>query len=122
MVSRCQVDHSFPQAMRVRRQAVEHPFRTIKPRMVATHFLMKRLKYVTTEMALAVLADNHLEPRLTRAVSWCNASDFEGFVEWGGQSARFLREVAPRGDSIKSRVDLGGLREYFIDRDKNNRQ
>jgi transposase len=47
-----------PQAMRVRRETVEHPFGTIKARMGATHFLMKRLKNVKTEMALAVLAYN----------------------------------------------------------------
>jgi hypothetical protein len=40
-----------PQAMRVRRQTVEHPFATLKMRMGATHFLMKRLKNVATEMA-----------------------------------------------------------------------
>lgn len=47
-----------PQAMRVRRETVEHPFGTIKARMGATHFLMKRLKNVATEMALHVLAYN----------------------------------------------------------------
>ena len=47
-----------PQAMRIRRETVEHPFGTIKARMGATHFLMKRLKNVKTEMALAVLAYN----------------------------------------------------------------
>lgn len=47
-----------PQAMRVRRETVEHPFGTLKARMGATHFLMKRLKNVKTEMALAVLAYN----------------------------------------------------------------
>jgi transposase len=41
-----------PQAMRQRRETVEHPFGTIKARMGATHFLMKRLKNVRTEMAL----------------------------------------------------------------------
>ena len=44
--------------MRIRRETVEHPFGTIQPRMGATHFLMKRLKNVRTEMALAVLAYN----------------------------------------------------------------
>jgi hypothetical protein len=43
-----------PQAMRQRRETVEHPFGTIKMRMGATHFLMKRLKNVRTEMALSV--------------------------------------------------------------------
>lgn len=47
-----------PQAMRTRRETVEHPFGTIKARMGATHFLMKRLKNVATEMALHVLAYN----------------------------------------------------------------
>jgi transposase len=47
-----------PQAMRVRRETVEHPFGTLKMRMGATHFLMKRLPKVATEMALHVLAYN----------------------------------------------------------------
>ena len=47
-----------PEAMRQRRETVEHPFGTIKARMGATHFLMKRLKNVRTEMALSVLAYN----------------------------------------------------------------
>jgi transposase len=47
-----------PQAMRQRRETVEHPFGTIKDRMGATHFLMKRLPKVVTEMALHVLAYN----------------------------------------------------------------
>jgi transposase len=47
-----------PNAMRQRRETVEHPFGTIKMRMGATHFLMKQLKNVRTEMALSVLAYN----------------------------------------------------------------
>ena len=47
-----------PQAMRQRRETVEHPFGTLKSWMGATHFLMKRLKNVRTEMALSVLAYN----------------------------------------------------------------
>src|SRR5437016_3089765 len=47
-----------PQAMRVRRETAEHPFGTLKMRMGATHFLMKRLPKVATEMALSVLAYN----------------------------------------------------------------
>ena len=47
-----------PRAMRVRRQTVEHPFATLKMRMGATHFLMRRLKNVATEMALNVLGYN----------------------------------------------------------------
>jgi hypothetical protein len=45
-----------PQAMRGRRETVEHPFGTLKMRIGATHFLMKTLACVATEMALYVLA------------------------------------------------------------------
>ena len=48
-----------PEAMRQRRETVEHPFGTIKARMGATHFLMKTLPRVSGEMALHVLAYNH---------------------------------------------------------------
>ena len=44
-----------PGAMRQRRETVEHPFGTIKARMGATHFLMKTLPKVASEMALSVL-------------------------------------------------------------------
>jgi len=47
-----------PRAMRQRRETAEHPFATLKMRMGATHFLMKRLPKVATEMALHVLAYN----------------------------------------------------------------
>ena len=47
-----------PDAMRLRRETVEHPFGTLKMWMGATHFLMRRLHNVKTEMALNVLAYN----------------------------------------------------------------
>jgi len=47
-----------PQAMRQRRETVEHPFGNAKNEDGATHFLMKRLPKVATEMALHVLAYN----------------------------------------------------------------
>jgi transposase len=47
-----------PEKMRLRRETVEHPFGTIKAWMGATHFLMKTLPKVATEMALHVLAYN----------------------------------------------------------------
>jgi transposase len=47
-----------PDAMRQRRETVEHPFGTLKMRMGATHFLMKTLPKVAGEMALHVLAYN----------------------------------------------------------------
>ena len=50
--------------MRRRRETVEHPFGTLKMRMGATHFLMKTLPKVASEMALSVLAYN-----LTRVIN-----------------------------------------------------
>jgi transposase len=47
-----------PDKMRTRRQTVEHPFGTLKLWMGYTHFQMKTLKNVRTEMALHVLAYN----------------------------------------------------------------
>lgn len=47
-----------PHAMRTRRQTVEHVFGTLKGWMGATHFRMRRLRNVATEMSLQVLAYN----------------------------------------------------------------
>ena len=47
-----------PELMRIRRATVEHPFGTIKSWMGSTHFQMRRLKHVSTEMSLHVLAYN----------------------------------------------------------------
>ena len=47
-----------PERMRVRRETVEHPFASIKSAMGASHFLMRTLKHVGTEMSLHVLAYN----------------------------------------------------------------
>jgi transposase len=49
---------NFPEAMRIRRETVEHPFGTIKFWMGSQHFLMRSLKHVATEMSLHVLAYN----------------------------------------------------------------
>jgi len=49
---------AHPEKMRQRRATVEHPFGTIKSWMGSTHFQMKTLKRVGTEMALHVLAYN----------------------------------------------------------------
>ena len=53
-----------PDAMRQRKQLVEHPYGTIKHWMGSTHFLMKHLPNVQAEMSLHVLAYN-----LKRAIS-----------------------------------------------------
>jgi hypothetical protein len=47
-----------PNAMRIRRATVEHTFGTLKAWMGATHFKMRRLENVRTEMSLHVLAYN----------------------------------------------------------------
>ncbi len=47
-----------PRAMRERRSLVEHPFGTIKAWMGHSHFLMKRLPNVKTEISLHILAYN----------------------------------------------------------------
>jgi transposase len=48
----------MPEASRLRRQTVEHPFGTLKAWMGSTHFLTKTLPRVSTEMSLHVLAYN----------------------------------------------------------------
>ena len=65
----------MPDALKLRRSTVEHPFGTIKAWMGATHFKMKTLKHVATEMALHVLAYNLKRvmailgvPKLLRAI------------------------------------------------------
>ncbi len=47
-----------PEAMRLRRQTVEHVFGTLKAWMGSTHFLTRTLPRVRTEMSLQVLAYN----------------------------------------------------------------
>ncbi len=47
-----------PDKMATRRETAEHPFGTIKAWMGATHFKMRTLKHVATEMSLHVLAYN----------------------------------------------------------------
>ena len=47
-----------PHAMKIRRRTVEHVFGTLKHWMGSTHFLMKTLEHVGTEMSLHVLAYN----------------------------------------------------------------
>ena len=58
-----------PQAMRVRRETVEHPFGTMKARMGATHFLMKTLPKVATEIDRKSTRLNSSHERLSRMPS-----------------------------------------------------
>ena len=57
MIAQKRLDEN-PDAMRTRRETVEHPFGTMKMRMGATHFLCKTRPKVATEMALCVLTYN----------------------------------------------------------------
>lgn len=64
-----------PSKVSLRSKTVEHPFGTIKAWMGATHFKMKRMEHVATEMALHVLAYNMTRvmailgvPKLIRAM------------------------------------------------------
>ena len=84
-----------PEAMRTRRETVEHPFGTIKARMGATHFLMKRLSNVKTEMALAVLAYN-----LTRVMNIMGIKPLIAAIE------AFLRLISPDRAQIGAWVAL----------------
>jgi transposase len=61
------LDH-MPDAMRIRRRTVEHVFGTIKDWMGRSHFKMRRLQHVGTEMSLHVLAYN-----LKRAIALLGA-------------------------------------------------
>jgi transposase len=47
-----------PDCMRIRGSTVEHPFGTIKSWLGPTHFQMRTLKHVSTEMSLHVLSYN----------------------------------------------------------------
>lgn len=83
-----------PDKMAMRRQTVEHPFGTIKAWMGATHFRMRTLKHVATEMALHVLAYNMMRviaiigiPQLIKAIT--------AFLSWF--AAMSTTEHAARG-------------------------
>ena len=60
----------MPEAMRIRRQTIEHVFGTIKDWMGRSHFQMRRLQNVATEMSLHVLAYN-----LKRAIAFLGAAN-----------------------------------------------
>jgi transposase len=60
-----------PAKIPLRSKTVEHPFGTIRAWMGATHFKMKTMKRVATEMALHVLAYN-----MTRVIAILGVSGF----------------------------------------------
>jgi len=65
-----------PEASRLRRQTVEHPFATLKAWMGSTHFLTKTLPRVRTEMSLHVLAYN-----LKRAMQMFGTQTLIAFIK-----------------------------------------
>jgi len=64
-----------PEASRIRRQTVEHVFGTLKSWMGATHFLLKTLPKVRTEVSLHVLAYN-----MRRALTIMGTRDLVGAI------------------------------------------
>ena len=84
-------------AMQQRRETVEHPFGTIKAWMGATHFKMKTLAHVATEMAVHVLAYN-----IKRVIA------ILGVPELIKGIARFLLLLAiARGSEVQSGGPIG---------------
>ena len=85
-----------PNAVRQRRETVEHSFGTIKDRMGATHFLMKTLPKVAAEMALHVLAYN-----LTRVMNIIGIKPLMAAIgARGNRSAQAMR--LPRSTSLQA--------------------
>ncbi len=66
----------MPRASRIRRQTAEHAFGTLKAWMGSTHFLMRTLPKVRTEMSLHVLAYN-----IKRAISILGTQPLIGFMK-----------------------------------------
>jgi macrodomain Ter protein organizer (MatP/YcbG family) len=92
------------QAMRQRRETAEHPFGTLKMRMGATHFLMKRLPKVATEMALHVLAYN-----LTRVMN------INGYPATDGRDQR-ITKARKKSSSNRNVAQFRPLAESVLKR------
>ena len=92
-----------PQAMRGRRETVEHPFGTLKMRTGATHFLkMKRLPKGATEMALHVLAYN-----LTRVINILGVKPLIAAIQtWGVRIGATRSLTADRPSHVDSSLQL----------------
>lgn len=96
-----------PEKVRQRCETVEHTFGTIKARMGATHFLMKRLPRVAIEMALHVLAYN-----LTRVTNILGPRGSSRRCKRRSQARRSLSSEASsaprrRGTPMPSTLALG---------------
>ena len=102
-----------PDKMATRRETAEHPFGTIKAWMGATHFKMRTLKHVATEMALHVLAYNMIRviaiigiPALIKAIraflSWLSAIIVPGQALGGSQRDSMAIRVAENQISARA--------------------
>lgn len=89
-----------PDAMRIRRCTVEHPYGTIKSWMGATHFLSKGLERVKTEMSLHVLAYN-----IQRLIAILGITELmkaiRAFIQLLGLKAALLAIAAAFGREIR---------------------
>jgi hypothetical protein len=93
-----------------RRETVEPPFGTLKMRMGATHFLMKRLPRVASETAL------HYSPAISHAPSTLSASTRTARIAILAALNLFPKSVLtqprPEGDTIgifsRESADIGG--------------
>ena len=88
-----------PEKMRQRRETVEHPFGTIKARMGATHFLMKTLPQVATEMALHVLAYNLTRVMNIIGIQTAHGGD-EGIVANDRRPLNIAEVPSMAGDAV----------------------
>jgi hypothetical protein len=82
-----------PHAMKIGRRTVEHVFGTLKHWMGSTHFLMKTLEHVGTEMSLHALAYNL---KASDQCAW-HRQDAESGADGRGISPRDSRnaQIAP---------------------------
>ena len=89
--------------VRGRRRTVQHPFGTLKCWMGATHFLMKTLAHVSTEMSLHVLAYN-----LKRVMKILGVGEMLQAIR---VCARFVVQLASKTASL---VAFHESREYGV--------
>jgi hypothetical protein len=94
-----------PDAMRIRRSSVEHPYGTIKSWMGATHFLTKGLEGVATEMSLHVLAYNFRRLIAILGIT-CMLAAIRAYARFLQRFSLFWRLVCP--DHRKCRVKVKG--------------
>jgi transposase len=102
-----------PDAMRLRRSSVEHPYGTIKSWMGATHFLTKGMERVKTEMSLHVLAYNFRRLMAILGIeSMMNA--IRAYARFLEALAAFLWAASSRGLTEKQNRGCGVLRCFLV--------